>query len=103
MQNAPIRALLTFIELPFVIKIFVCLFLRGRFTQVLLYIAKGTVAWYHANMNLYALYQNIRCGALNEPSLRDVIYVAITNMFARKKEKQEGGQSMGAISNIRIL
>ena len=36
----------------------------------LLYIAKGIVAWYHANMNLYALYQNIRCGALNEPYLR---------------------------------
>ena len=28
--------LLTFIYLPFVIKIFVCLFLSGRFTQVLL-------------------------------------------------------------------
>ena len=31
------RILLTFIMLPFVIKIFVCLFLSGRFTQVLLY------------------------------------------------------------------
>ena len=30
--------LLTFIKLPFVIKIFVCLFLSCRFTQVLLYI-----------------------------------------------------------------
>ena len=28
----------TFIKLPFVIKIVVCLFLSGRFTQVLLYI-----------------------------------------------------------------
>ena len=30
--------LLTFIKLPFVIKIFICLFLRGRFTQVVLYL-----------------------------------------------------------------
>ena len=27
----------TFIKLPYVIKIFVCLFVSGRFTQVLLY------------------------------------------------------------------
>ena len=27
----------TFIKLPFVVKIFFCLFLSGRFTQVLLY------------------------------------------------------------------
>ena len=33
--------LLTFIYLPFVIKIFVCLFLSGRFTQVLLDVQLG--------------------------------------------------------------
>ena len=40
LQNAPMGSILqlsTFIKLPFVIKIFVCLFLSGRFTQVLLY------------------------------------------------------------------
>ena len=33
--------LLTFIKLPFAIKIFVCLFLSGRFTQVLLCMAES--------------------------------------------------------------
>ena len=36
-EHSAIRS--TFIELPFVIKIFFCLFLSGRFTQVLLFSA----------------------------------------------------------------
>ena len=36
LQGEHSAMLLVFIKLPFVIKIFVCLFLRGRFTQVLL-------------------------------------------------------------------
>ena len=38
LQNVNAVILLTFIKLLFVIKIFVCLFLSGHFTQVLLYI-----------------------------------------------------------------
>ena len=34
----------TFIKLPFVIKIFVCLFMSGRFTQVLLYVSSMSMA-----------------------------------------------------------
>ena len=37
LQGEHSAILLAFIKLPFVIKIFVCLFLGGRFTQVLLY------------------------------------------------------------------
>ena len=37
LQGEHSAILLTFIKLPFVIKIIVCLFLSGRFTQVLLY------------------------------------------------------------------
>ena len=38
LQRENSAILSTFIKLPFVIKIFVCLFLSGRFTQVLMYI-----------------------------------------------------------------
>ena len=42
----------TFIKLPVVIKIFVCLFLSGRFTQVLLYIFVYEVKKIPMNLNL---------------------------------------------------
>ena len=38
LQGEHSAILLTFIKLPFVIKIFVCLFLSGGFTQILLYV-----------------------------------------------------------------
>ena len=38
LQGEHSAILLTFIKLPFVIKILFCLFLSGRFTQVLLYL-----------------------------------------------------------------
>ena len=45
----------TFINLPFVIKIHVCLFLSGRYTQVLLYV----IIW--KSIDMYSELSKVHC------------------------------------------